>query len=391
MLTKTLNLSEGRHHVLVKYFEETGVAELKVNIVPKQSLRTTYVNYSISLDQMADIQMKAGALTDKKYKLWIREDAFKTISNGKGTVNEYVWNLRRGPGTEYSIDGQVQPGTVLSIYGSDKDIDGYTWYHVRTTSGWVKPEKSDLVYYLNPRNFTDKFRDKLQFLKLSETAFADPKELNEKILNSKAGILQGKAMNFINAAERHGVNEVYLIAHALLETGNGKSDLATGKIEVGILGENKYVSIQPSGTYIAEWVKVVNNGKETWKWDIKKVDNFDRKTAKNIKKTYNMFGIGAYDQAPETLGSIYAYKAGWFTPESAIEGGAKFINNDYIAAGQDTLYKMRWNPDFAATYGYASHQYASDIGWAYKQTSKMNEIYSMLESYSLHFEIPVYK
>ena len=36
---------------------------------------------------------------------------------------------------------------------------------------------------------------------------------------------QGQAFN---AAKLTGVNEIYLIAHALLETGNGQSKLAKG-------------------------------------------------------------------------------------------------------------------------------------------------------------------
>ena len=73
---------------------------------------------------------------------------------------------------------------------------------------------------------------------------------------------------------------------------------------------------------------------------------------------------------PWNLVQNIAYNAGWTTPELAVVGGAAFIGNGYVSKGQDTLYKMRWNPQFASNNGYASHQYATDIAWAYKQTSK---------------------
>src|SRR5699024_11256103 len=57
---------------------------------------------------------------------------------------------------------------------------------------------------------------------------------------------------------------------------------------------------------------------------------------------------------------------GWFTPQDAIVGGAEFIGEKYISVGQDTLYKMRWNPANPAT-----HQYATDAGWAVKQTGNI--------------------
>ena len=83
-----------------------------------------------------------------------------------------------------------------------------------------------------------------QFLKLSQTAGLNASELNQKVLVNK-GILTGKGQAFITAAGKYSINEVYLISHALLETGNGTSELANG---------------------------IMYNG----------------------KKVYNMYGIGAY-------------------------------------------------------------------------------------------------
>ena len=47
---------------------------------------------------------------------------------------------------------------------------------------------------------------------------------------------------------------------------------------------------------------------------------------------------------------------------------------------------MRWNPGVPAT-----HQYATDIGWAYKISCKMKEILDKCTNAQLVFEIPQYK
>ncbi|HWJ80488.1 MAG TPA: mannosyl-glycoprotein endo-beta-N-acetylglucosamidase, partial [Niallia sp.] len=111
----------------------------------------------------------------------------------------------------------------------------------------------------------------------------------------------------------------------------------------------------------------------------------------NGKTVYNMYGIGAYDGTAISSGAEYAYNAGWFTPEAAIIGGAQFIAQGYIKSGQDTLYKMRWNPEAAQNSGVATHQYATDIAWASKQVKQISNLYSLLSSYTLNYDIPVYK
>ncbi|MEM5010531.1 SH3 domain-containing protein [Niallia taxi] len=302
-----------------------------------------YVNYDMTLDEMATIQMGANPQTDKAYDVYIREDAvaFKSSDQTKGTIIGSGWRLRGGAGTEYSVVNSVQNGQVLTITSKVKGSDGYYWYKVNSTQSWVNASKEDTTYYLNPDNFINTTVQSMQFLKLSAKADINDTEVNERILAGK-GILSGKASSFITAANAYGINEVYLISHALLETGNGTSTLAKG---------------------------VTVNG----------------------KTVYNMYGIGAYDGSAISSGAQYAYNAGWFTPEAAIIGGAKFIAQGYINAGQDTLYKMRWNPGAAESTGKATHQYATDIGWASKQVTQIYNLYSLLDSYILKLEIPKYK
>ncbi|RFU66512.1 SH3 domain-containing protein [Bacillus sp. V59.32b] len=305
------------------------------------SIDKIYQSYGLTLDEMTAIQMAANAQTDNDYRTYIREDALTLTSSSKGTVKGSNWRVRGGAGPNYWTVGTVNKNQTLTIKSKVKGSDGYFWYEVSYNKSWVNASPEDVTYHVNPNNFVNKPTDSFQFLKLSQTTNLDVSEVNGRILAGK-GILQGKAAAFMDGGDKYGVNEMYLISHALLETGNGSSTLATG-------------------------VKV------------------------NGKTVYNMYGIGAYDGSAVSSGAQYAFNAGWFTPEAAIIGGAKFIAQGYINAGQDTLYKMRWNPAGAAKNGYATHQYATDIGWASKQVKQIYNLYSLLNSYSMTLEIPKYK
>ena len=62
-------------------------------------------------------------------------------------------------------------------------------------------------------------------------------------------------------------------------------------------------------------------------------------------KVYNVYGIGAFDSNAIYYGARRAYNEGWTSVSKAIVEGAQFVAENYIYAGQDTLYEMRWNPD----------------------------------------------
>ncbi|QQK78499.1 SH3 domain-containing protein [Salicibibacter cibi] len=305
-------------------------------------------------------------------------------------------NVREGPSTSYDQVSSIPRGERIDLVG---EIDG--WYkiqmddvsgptyvsgsliefyetsgneHIAYTSydvtfdealsiqmngspqissasgGFQDASEADVAEYLDPSN-----NDQFQHLLLTESVGVSANELN----NVLSGSLDGMGQAFIDAGDEHSVNEVYLISHALLETGNGTSNLATG-IEVG---ENSNGNAQ-----------VVTSG--------------NRSNLSNIRTTYNTFGIGAADHDAETLGAIYAYNEGWFSPEEAIVGGAAFISQRYIHNdyNQNTLYKMRWNP---ANPGYP--QYATDIGWAVKQVPRIESLYQQLDNPDLYFDIPEYQ
>jgi mannosyl-glycoprotein endo-beta-N-acetylglucosaminidase len=102
-----------------------------------------------------------------------------------------------------------------------------------------------------------------------------------------------------------------------------------------------------------------------------------------------MYGIQATDSNPLGNGAKYAFQQKWFSPKEAIIGGAYWIGASYInhpTYKQNTLYKMRFNPSSPGT-----HQYATDIGWAAKQTTSIYNIYQSLDAYTLNFDVPKYQ
>ncbi|MGL6102921.1 MAG: N-acetylglucosaminidase, partial [Exiguobacterium acetylicum] len=259
-------------------------------------------------------------------------------------------NIRSGASTASHVYGQFQPGRMIRVYQS---VSGFYTTYPRVYSNatnystiqWLNALETDVRNAADPLKVDRNSSDFYQFLDLSKTTGATPATLDKMLANvTKGEGIFNKCSNgscgqaFIDAGQKYSVNEAYLISHALLETGNGKSTLAMGV---------------------------------TW----------------NGRKVYNMYGIGAYDYDAINTGAAYAYSQGWFTPEAAIVGGAEFISTKYIhnAYGQNTLYKMRWSPMRPG-----SHQYATDMGWAVKQTSRIYSLYQQMDSYTATFDIPVF-
>ncbi|MBF7017457.1 glucosaminidase domain-containing protein [Staphylococcus durrellii] len=212
----------------------------------------------------------------------------------------------------------------------------------RVPGTWNNASLSEIKNAMNTATLSKDKTQKYQFLRLDKSQDISATDL-DKLLQGK-GILQGQGAAFKEAAKTYNINEVYLISHALLETGNGTSTLANG-------GD------------------VINNKVNT----------------KAPTKYYNMFGIGAYDSDAVRQGFIRAKQEGWNTVRKAIIGGAKFIANSYIHQGQNTLYKMRWNPSNPGT-----HQYATDVNWAKHNATRIKGFYDSMGQVGKYFDINTY-
>ncbi|WP_146938584.1 peptidoglycan-binding protein, partial [Cerasibacillus quisquiliarum] len=346
-------------YISAKYVNVTENGEITGTIVNLRSTPdfknnpVTTVTYGTTFEILETVQGASSSGSTKWYKikyqgmtLYVHSSlARSTGKTAKTTANVNVRAQKSGSSHKYGV---INKGSTVTIIK-----EGSSWHEI-AYSAWRNPTRADVKAAMDPTA-----ADEFQHLDLTKLAGATATELNKHL--SGKGILQGKGQSFINGGKAHHVNEAYLVAHALLETGNGSSDLATG-IEVGKDANGNLVLVTSS----------------------------NRSRLTDIKTTYNMFGIGAVDSDPRRQGAFRAYKEGWFTPEAAIEGGAKFVGEDYIhnRFKQNTLYKMRWNPDMAN--GNAWKQYATDIGWAQKQISRIKAIYNDIDNPVLHFDIARY-
>ncbi|NLJ18770.1 N-acetylglucosaminidase [Globicatella sulfidifaciens] len=316
---------------------------------------TKYSNYPQSLSQIVDIQLSASSppQTDKYRNLPAYVHSSLISKDGSDyVINANSVRVRSGALTNSHIYATFNKGRKVSVLGQTTGsvVSGSNlWYQI-ALGAWRLPTKSDLTQYVDPS-----LQDPFQFLVLSEPAGATASVLNRHF--SSSGVLNNKGSKFIEASRKHGVNEVYLVSHAILESNNGRSALATG-VEVGRNSNGSPVLVNST-----------NKNKLT-----------------DIKTVYNMYGIGAIDSAPLEGGAKRAYNEGWTSVDLAIVEGAQFVSDSFFRRGQDTLYKMRWNPANPGSY-----QYATDIGWAAKQISRMKTIYDQIDNPSMMFDIPVYR
>lgn len=169
---------------------------------------------------------------------------------------------------------------------------------------------------------------------------------------------------FVRAAQESGVNEVYLLAHAILESGWGCSELACG------------------------WVpdkdgEVIVNGVH---YPYKKGVAY-----------YNFYGIGAVDSNALAGGRALAVKEGWTTPELAVRGAAEWISGNYLrrsSGAQDTVYLMKWDVVGAEKTGSAWHEYCTGLdSWCNSIARLMDGCYKSAGrpfGDKLSFCVPVY-
>ncbi|MCP1288347.1 N-acetylglucosaminidase [Mammaliicoccus sciuri] len=224
---------------------------------------------------------------------------------------------------------------------TDMDVSKYTFAQalakqmnvrpqVNVGNGWQNASRSQTQTYMHSTNIRKSNVQRYQMLDLGKYQGISVSKLNQLLRNK--GKLHNQGDAFAKAGKTYKVNEIYLIAHAILETGNGTSYFASG-----------------SSGY------------------------------------YNMYGIGAFDSNPN-YAITFARNQGWNTISKAIIGGAKFIRSNYISKGQKTLYRMRWNPKSPAI-----HQYATDIRWANHQATTIYNYYKKIGSKGKYFQYDRYK
>lgn len=225
--------------------------------------------------------------------------------------------------------------------------------------------------YINPAKDTT---DKFQFLRLDTYRPMNTTALAGLLATrGKGGVLEGKATVINNAARRNKIDPVYFVSQCIHETAWGKSTLSQG-----ITSNEVAIPIYDRNGNVTGFVKDEKG-------------NYKTQPTKDGKyyTAYNLFGIKAYDGAAQLCGFSYAYYNNWFTVDAAIEGGAKYIKENYIHNSvykQNTIYKYRFNPT------YLNHQYATDPAYATKTAVYMKDFKNLyLSNAVFQYEYPVFK
>ncbi|PNZ79550.1 CHAP domain-containing protein [Staphylococcus petrasii] len=256
-------------------------------------------------------------ITKRKVKVEVPKDDETTSSSDNKTSTN---TSKTKPKTTTSAKKKQPTVTVVYsryTYNNALNIQMAKAPQVNYGSGWYNASRSATSAAMNNATIWNNSKMRYQMLNLGKYQGIPVSKLNQ-ILKGK-GSLSGQGQAFSDGCKKYNINEIYLIAHAFLESGYGTSNFASGRYGI-----------------------------------------------------YNYFGINAVDWAPNKA-IDYARAEGWTTPYKGIVGGAKFVRKGYIDNGQQTLYRMRWNPQSPG-----NHQYATDINWCKHQANTIYNLYSQI-------------
>lgn len=240
-------------------------------------------------------------------------------------------------------------------YSYNYATDEY-YRHSKEINWWYASSEA-VAYYMDPRNYLNS-KNIFTFESLSyESSFQNSGIVDKILGNSFMPNLYKKYSSnpytdaFIEAAGTYNVSPIHLASRILQEQGiNGSS---TGL-----------------GTY------------------------------KGYENIFNFYNIKAVGNDPSVAllwakggasGTLTSYGRPWDSPYKSIIGGAKFLSEDYISIGQNTLYFEKF--DVSRSNGHYTHQYMQNL------TAPLTEGVTTYSSYSsinglldeaLVFIIPVY-
>ena len=254
------------------------------------------------------------------------------------------------------------PASYLIDKKSYEENVKYTKYNY-TMSAYVEAQRkkapshstSTFTSYINPE-----LGHKYEFLELNKFREINVDKLNDLLAKNNAGVLIGQGQAIYNTAKKFNIDALYFLSQSIHETGYGKSTLAKGVTITEIADKDK--PIKDSNGNITGYKMIPLSEPVT---------------------VYNLYGIGAEDNLPTmpnralVLGTTYAYNKGWTSVEKAIEGAGSFVSSGYINStkyNQNTLYKMRYNPNSS----YLWHQYSTTPWYARdiaKTMEKFDDIY----------------
>ena len=303
-----------------------------------------YNDFEAYLDQQGFPESYRPALRvlHAKYPNWKFTASHPVNANGTpmkwSTVMAYESSLER--------KNSVPNSYSVAQRSFDKGAYNYktnSWY--ASDAGFYYASTEIIAYYLDPRNFLSE-RDIFQFENLS---YNPQIHTRAEIAQSLIGTFMvdgqtvpvvdqnGVSSNMkypdilVKAAEWSNANPVFLAKRIIQEVGAGGSDSVSGTVS-SYPGIYNFYNI---GAYAG--ASPISNGLQYAKYGSAGVNGSLTSTEKNL------------------------YLLPWTNPYLAIVGGARWISEGYINAGQNTPYYQKWNIDYNHTYGPWWHQYMGNV------------------------------
>lgn len=243
--------------------------------------------------------------------------------------------------------------------------------------GYIHPSPKAVAYYLNPLNFLD---EKSVFMfegqKTNSSISADTYTASSTNIFGNSFLIQQipSLIGYVKvASETTGISQTALSTRIRQELGNAR-------LSSGPYSGQLYSAV--SGNYTTRYPDKVGPNNHS-------LDHY-----------YNFYNIAAYDGTDVTHRAlIYAYSHGWggtgnqdADRQTAVTGGAQFLNNLYINQGQNTIYTQKFNINPTSASDLFVRQYMtnldapkSEAGIAYNAYKKANALEN-----GFIFYIPIY-
>ena len=372
-----------------------------------------------------------------------RDEAFENALNQQGFPESYKDGLRslhaefpswRFEGFKTNLDwnsvldgemegtGSLVDKNAISSWKST-DAGKYDW-NSGTWPGfdgptWVGASRPLTAYYMDPRNFLDESYI-FQFLLHSYNPEEQTRDGLSMVL--KGSFMEGKG----TADKAEGVQSSS--GEAEQNAGGAvvdapKTEAADGSSSSG--SENGVVSAVGPGGNLSPSENEVSSSDDSGNGNRSGIDYIDilMKAAEQTRQNpyvlaamilqeqgkgtsgsvsgasgfYNYFNVGAY--AANGMGAVerglwYAKQSGsfgrpWNSVEKSIVGGAVFFAENYLKAGQNTLYLKKWNVQGTNLY---KHQYMTNVQGAAEEGAKLSKAYTAeMKNKALVFSIPIYE
>lgn len=226
---------------------------------------------------------------------------------------------------------------------------------------WYCASQATIAYYMDPRNSLNE-NYIFQFEKLTYNSDLQTKEGVEQILKG-CNYMQGKITYYDTKGKKQTINKTYsevIIEAAKAYNVSAYHLAARIRQEQGTGNGGSMISGKYSG----------------------------------FAGYYNHFNCSAFGSTTSLIlerGLTYAKNQGWTDPEKSIKGGAKFVANEYVGVGQNTLYFQKFN--VSNKNSLYTHQYMTNVSASKSEGSTVKQTYTDmgLINKKIVFRIPVYK